>query len=332
MQFTLHSRPYCVLMRSIPRNKLPIAKVLDYWEEMKQLNVPLDAAAYTSIIAAHSDSNLLHNALEYFKQFLATKQQPTMEMFSTLIVINGKLKNISAMEKLYHRATGYSKRLTKSMSMMLLDSLITGYSYGGEWQKALIIWNRLRGQIKLKQNPDPPPIIKSAMPDIFMHVASQMTLETFGVDTVTICVILDALGKAQRLSEVEMVWKDVRDSNMPLVLNNITSYVEALLRCEQYDQGLQVVLNLEKEFGIKPDKKLLLNTATLMPRDKYHSTVDVLKQKYPDIEVIYPPDIRHASKKVKLQANQNQGLTVDQLEKELRLKNGVWLLPPMKFN
>ena len=298
---------------------------MEYWEQMKNKKVPLDAAAYTSLIAAHSDSNLLHNALQYFREFLATKQQPTPEMFACVIVINGKLRNIAAMERLYHRATSQSKRLAKSLSMMLLDALITGYSYGGEWEKAHIIWERLRSQNKKVSkltssnlSLDPQPI----RPDIFMQVGSNFTLETFGVDTVTICVILDALGKAQQLDKVRQVWKDIRDSNMPLVLNNITSYVEALLRCEQYDEALTIVLALENDFGIRPDKKLLLNTATLMSRDRYHSTVDLLRQRFPDIQPQYPAEIRQ-SKKPKMNSTSKDGISVPQLEKHLRFKNEI---------
>ena len=321
-------------MRSVPRNNLPISKVLEYWEQMKSLKVPLDAAAYTSIIAAHSDKNLQHNALEFYKQFIATKQTPTLEMYACVMVLHGKLKNISSLERLYHVATGQTKRLTKNYSMMLLNALITSYSYGGEWQKALTVWNRLRAQF----NQDCRAVkrtsaVSPALPDIFMQTSSSMTLQMFGVDTVTICVILDALGKAQRLDEVRSVWDDVRSNNMPLVLNNITSFVEALLRCEQANEALDLVLKLQDKFGIEPDRKLLLNTATLMPVSRYAETVEILKKRYPDVQPVYPPYIRHRQgpKKEALVAAK-PGLTAEQLDKQLRFKNGVWLLPPLKFN
>jgi pentatricopeptide repeat protein len=325
-EFTPHSRPYTALIRSITKNNLPIQLVLDYWSKMQQNHVPLDAAAYTSIIAAHSDVGLFSSAREFFQEFQKSGQKPTIEMYSTMIVLYGKIGDIPAMEKLYHNVTrNYSHRLTKQYSMVLLNSLMSGYSFGGQWEKALILWNRLRSEIR----PSDSKLAIKSLPDVFMRTSQEMTVKSFGVDPITVCIIIDALGFAERLEELRSVWKDIQTSGIPLVLNNITSFVEALIRCKQDEEALGIVLDLET-WGFYPDSKILRNTVTLMDKEKRNFVLEKIQSKYPDVHFEIPETLLQFVP-MKNGDQEKKGLTPLQLHMQMNFRRGVLLLPPLSI-
>lgn len=333
--FPPHARAYTVLIRYSVKNTGSIERAISYWNQMKRFKIVLDAAAYNSIIAAHSDANLIEKAADLYQEFKQTGQYTTPELINTMIVLLGKQGRILKMESLYQKATNTpTNRMSSTANMILLNSLMTGYSYAGQWKKALVLWNHLRAQKQDFNATNATNATFSPQINLFNNMATESAIARFGFDAVTLCVILDTLGISKQLKKVRQVWHDVIKNKFPLTLNNITSYVEALLRCSEDEEAVQIVLNLSN-FGLYPDRKILRNCIHLLPIEKRAEVSRKINEKYPDI--LTPRDLSDGSaNQVLLRStitnnlkSGDEGLTEEQLKLHMELKHGTLLLPPI---
>jgi pentatricopeptide repeat protein len=247
---------------------------------MKVLRVPLGAAAYNSMVAALSELGELDTAVKYLNEYKRTGQVIPIEFYQTILVLYGKLGHVTEMEQIYERVTQTERRHCKAeKTLMLLNALMSGYSYAGSWKKVWVLWNHLRSNSTLYSLPNPIQINGN----VFTNIGSDITTRYFGVNAVTVCVIIDALGFSKQLQRIRMVWKDLLGSNFPFVLNNLTSLTEALIRCGQYDEAVELVLQLKDKYGMEPDAKMIRNTLALLPEPRISSARQELISKYPAI-------------------------------------------------
>ncbi|KAI9355422.1 hypothetical protein DFJ73DRAFT_825597 [Zopfochytrium polystomum] len=71
----------------------------------------------------------------------------------------------------------------------------------------------------------------------------------FGVDRLTVSVILDCAGFAGDAKTLDEIWKSVLDARFPLDVNNYISYGEALARCGESSRAYRAVFVALKEAG-----------------------------------------------------------------------------------
>jgi pentatricopeptide repeat protein len=294
-------------------------EVMRIWNQMKSLRVPLDASAYNAMVAALSDLGELDLAFKYFNEYVRTKQPVPMEFYQTILVLYGKQGKVSEMEILYERVSRAEKvKMDVDRSLMLLNAVMTGYTYGGAWKKVWLLWNRLR----LNASKQHTPIKLNG--DVFTNAGLQIVTRRFGVNTITVSVMMDALGFSNQLDLIRKVWKDLEDSQFPFVLNNVTSLAEALIRCRQYDEAIDLVLNLQK-YGMQPDLKILRNTITMLPEAYRLKALDLFKKKYKFEEAILK---KHMNMPTFIYSK-DKGVSMKKFKDQLEERNGLWLLPPI---
>jgi pentatricopeptide repeat protein len=324
--FPPHSRAFNVLVRSVSYNKLHISKALKYWDQMVQLKVPLNVEAYNSIIAAHSDLGLYAEAENFFNQFLQTGQKINIPMYCTMIALYGKRGMVGKMEHLYFSVSqDISLGPSAYSASTLMNSLMTGYSYCGQWEKVFAIWNLLRSSVS-SQAP-----LKQQMEnfsDTFHILHSNIGTKLFGVNSVTVCIVLDSLGLARKLNHLRTVWEEINSIKMSLTLNNYISYIEGLLRCGEHQEAIDTIVNLPK--GVQPDTKLLRNALNLLPNSLRLDAYKLFIQKYPTVPLTYSmKDFKNPNSIVR---PIQHGLSSNQLKSQMKLKNGILVLPGQQFH
>lgn len=273
---------------------------------MKELKIPLDAEAYTSYIATHTGLGHYQESERLYKQFLKTGQSPTIQILSTQIILHGKLQNTQKLEEIYQTAT--NKITSAYESSMLLNALICGYSYSNDHKKVMQIYNLLKkGKSKNQRKAE-----------VFNRLESDIDNENFGINNVTLCVVIDSIGFNSNLKALEKCWKESVDSGIYMGVNVYTSLMEAYLRLGEVDKGVDVVLAYKK-----PNFKMLRNCLDLVPDSKRKEVYEIFRKEFPEINVDYKEVVKRKPRHIKEKSNAPEG--------KMLLRNGVLILPGIKF-
>jgi protein-arginine kinase activator protein McsA len=274
---------------------------------MKDLKIPLDAEAFTSYIATHTALGHYQESERLYKQFQKTGQTSTIQILSTQIILHGKLQNTKKLEEIYHTAT--TKITTTYENSMLLNALICGYSYSYEHKKVMQIYTLLKkGKSKNQRKAE-----------VFNRLESEIDNENFGINNVTLCVVIDSIGFNSNVKALEKCWKESLDSGIYMGVNVFTSLMEAYLRLGEVDKGVDVVFNYKK-----PNFKMLRNCLDLVPDSKRKGVYERFRKVFPDIDVEYKEVVvERRTRHIKVKSNVPEG--------EMELRNGVLILPGIKF-
>jgi hypothetical protein len=327
--FQPHARVFIPLIRHGIKHGEGVHDLQMYWRKMRHLRIPLNSSAYNSMVAALIELREFDLAEKFVNEFKKTRQPFTLEFHQTLLVMYGKQGKITEMEALYDHVTKIMT-LNAKTSLMLLNALMSGYSYGGVWKKVWVLWNRLFSNHSFSNVQDQPKIV-SRYSDVFNNLSSEITLRHYGVNAITVCVIIDTLGHTKQLKRVHEIWKDLQARRFPFVLNNVTSYMEALLRCEQYEEAIELVLNMKQVYGMEPDAKMLRNCLGLLSPHLYDDVKRKLQDRYPHIHFTLQKQVFPFPSTAPVpNEKQDSGLSINDFQKQLINRNGVWLLPPIQ--
>jgi hypothetical protein len=324
--FPAHVRVFIPLIRHGIRNGETKLELQNYWRKMRQLRVPLNALAYNSMVSALMELQEFDVAEKYVSEFKRTRQPFTLEFYQTMLVMYGKQGKITEMEALYDQVTKVISLNAKS-SLMLLNALMAGYSYGGVWKKVWVLWNRLLSSHAARIHQDAKILPRYA--EVFNNLSSEIVMRHYGVNAITVCIIVDTLGYTKQLKRLREIWKDLEKRQFPFVLNNLTSYMEALLRCEQHKEAIELVLNLKAIYGMEPDSKMLRNCLTLISPQLYNDVKTAFQKAYPHIHLNQTKTLPPAKMSL-ADTNLDSGLPMNDFQNGLLNRNGVWLLPPIR--
>ncbi|KAJ3188071.1 hypothetical protein HK101_009227 [Irineochytrium annulatum] len=118
--------------------------------------------------------------------------------------------------------------------------------------------------------------------------SSFLLSDRFGVDRITVSLILDAMGYCGRLEDVKRVWAEVAASKFRLDHNNWVSYAEALARCGCGADAAEAIVGEEgmiAKSGIQPVAKAWWAIVPLLgAREHVTRMWGVLVEEYPELE------------------------------------------------
>ncbi|KAI8897327.1 hypothetical protein BC833DRAFT_594173 [Globomyces pollinis-pini] len=339
-QFAPHPRAFSTIIRSAVKVGSGIQQAEKYWSQLCSTNIALDTSCYGSIIAAYSDAGSYGKALQKYTEFKKTKLPMSLNLAGTMLVLYGRLGKVRDLENLYREVTRPDGGLKPTMALM--NALMSGYAFSNQWKKAYLLWKRLW----IDQLSDPfqntetfidrdvasiPVTSQAAL--FFTNLGNEIIRSNFGVDPVTACIILDALGFANRPTELQLVWNELNIKKFPITLNMITSYVEALVRCGLHNEAFYIVMNIERLYSYTPDIKLLRNFYNLLPSSlKSEATLKIIYS-YPQIKEIYLQEIEKIENLdfngFKPLQNVEEGIDLKDFESKIAIKNGLLLLPAL---
>lgn len=235
------SRGIVPLIRGYAKYQKSKEKVEHWWKFMRRKGMKIDHRAYASLMGAYSDLGNYAGALQLLKDFEATGSKASLEMRMIEMVVYGRLGRTNEVERIYRAIS--SKRLSHSQSLWALNALMTGYGHAGQWQQALNIWKKVYRT----------PMNKG---------------DTFGISDVTVSIIIDALSASGKFAQVEAIWTNLIANEFPLVENNYTSFMEALIRDGKEAEAIGLVFTTMPDAGIRPGVKTLRNLVEMISSPK----------------------------------------------------------------
>ncbi|KAI8928618.1 hypothetical protein BC831DRAFT_548172 [Entophlyctis helioformis] len=324
VHFRASSRPFISLIRSAVRTQNDLARSRGYWNEALRLGVMPDVKLYGTMMGAHVDAGDLRGALRLFSEFKQKGMMPSESMYNTLLGLYGRAGRVKDMEMLFRyltRSEAGSSRVFFTPTIVTMNSLMTGYLYSSQYDKAMAIWRRMwRGTPAIVRRSQSLPSSASssasssgapgaALPAttadadddsdsvdkllfslfdsrlVVLHGQQKVTLSNvYGVSEATVSLALDTLGFAGRLADLEALWAELRDVGYPLSDNNFTSYMEALVRCGQIEKAVSVPTELAPQhLGSPPSVKMWRNLITMVGPNTPHGAraLSVLETRYP---------------------------------------------------
>ncbi|KAI8851658.1 hypothetical protein BC829DRAFT_415128 [Chytridium lagenaria] len=113
--------------------------------------------------------------------------------------------------------------------------------------------------------------------------ASKGLVDRFGVDRITVSLIIDIVGAHGTRAQLEAVWEEIKEAGFPMDLNNWISYLESLARLG-FDG--EVVETVKREMnGLGATEKVFWSTLPLMRnREESKRLWGVLKENYGGLE------------------------------------------------
>jgi pentatricopeptide repeat protein len=163
--------------------------------------------------------------------------------------------------------------------------LLQAYGLLGEWQQSLDIWKSLW---KAPQDAGllvPRSKISVSRPSSFSSLALR---EMYGVDRITVSVILDALVASRQWDVFASTWSTIRHSGFPLDGNNWLSYAEGLAKKGEEKSALQEMLLADRGMrrdGHEPVAKTFWSLIPLMKDGELVKIAwAVLVSEFPDLE------------------------------------------------
>eukprot|EP00842_Homolaphlyctis_polyrhiza_P000978 jgi/Hompol1/1881/HPOL_005767-RA len=116
-----------------------------YWKQMRKLHVVPDQSLMTTMIAANVDAGNLKGALDLFCQMLDMGLSPTPFVYNTLIKLYGCAGRTKDMDRLFQFLLMPKNGLQIGIqaNVFLMTALMSGYSFAGEFDKAIAVWKRM---------------------------------------------------------------------------------------------------------------------------------------------------------------------------------------------
>jgi pentatricopeptide repeat protein len=277
-----HPRAYGAIIRQKVILNNDLNSAMFYWSQLRSKCSP-SILAYASIIAACSKARDFKKAEELYDNCISEfgKESVTAdyEISATMIVVYGKLRKQEKMTRLYESCIKSYAFLAPKAQSLLITALSTGHNHLGNWKMVLNIWesnyrHRISGgktmhsqqEMRLLQQNDSSAFDLPDSKEPFIRVLDFRSVYNFGVNPALFCIVLDALGNARQLSAVHGIWKEVVvEANFPIVLNNITSYIEALCLCNEWEAALQAALEISEKYGFRIDEKTARNLLLRVP-------------------------------------------------------------------
>jgi tetratricopeptide (TPR) repeat protein len=319
--FPPHRRAFQTIIRQRIKFRYNASYIQKYISRMLALRMTLDPVIYGTLIASFSGAGAVTEAWKWYRKFLKLNIPTPYTMYPTLIVLHGKERNVDQMERLYNKVVS-TPGLSSPVYSTILNALTTGYGYAGQWKKCLLIWDRLwkspSAQFPFAQ--------WSVQPQFFHEKTISIVSEHFGVSTVLVSIVLDALGSAKRLTEIERVWEQIISNKFPISNNCVTSYVEALVNCERYDQSFNVICSMESLYNFPPDLKTVRNFLTMLPPSRLQGFREKIAAYYPQFANIEKGEMSIIISRKKANSNDTKGLNLKQLQMAMTVSSNGRLL------
>ncbi|TPX63505.1 hypothetical protein SpCBS45565_g06564 [Spizellomyces sp. 'palustris'] len=251
---------YTPVVTAIAKRTQSLSEALKIVDLVKSYGAAENAYMYAAIVAAHTAVRNFDGATEYIHKLRRSVKEldGKSHVMGCILDWYGKQGKSESMERLFNlmldgkwglEATAAPKLEPDASTWTIM---ICGYGYGNEWEKALNIW-------KQQWRPQSKPWLNPSVLD-----TDRAAVQHYGVTTLMISVLIDALAFSNRLDEIHEVWNQVRSAKFPLDSNNYTSLVEALVRCDQVPAACRVVMEDMPRDGVNPTAKLFRNFLGLL--------------------------------------------------------------------
>lgn len=291
-----HPRAYDAIIRQKVYLNNDLKSSLFYWSQMCSKCKP-SILSYASIISACSKANNLRKAEELYRDCIAefgyNNVVADYKLSAAMMVVYGKLGNPMKMTALYESCIKSYAFLDSKAKSLMVTALATGYCYLGKWEMVLNIWksnykhlsrgpkNFYQPQIRLLQSNGSSQFDLPDSKEPFESLLELRSIHVFGVTPVLLCIVLDSLGNAKKISQLNEIWTLVNEANFPLSLNNFTSYIEALCKFGDWDRALLVALKISVKHGFRIDEKTARNLLQGVPPLRRQYCYQQLIREYP---------------------------------------------------
>ncbi|KAJ3071633.1 hypothetical protein HDU98_005028 [Podochytrium sp. JEL0797] len=184
---------------------------------------------------------------------------------------------------------GYAKltehiRNGSTYSINEANVLMNCYCVLGDGDKALQVWNDVWRMPSKKRRNTP-----FGIPRGPSSTSSQGLVEQFGVDRISVSLILDALSFSNKTAKLDAMWSMFK-TTFPMDLNNYISYSESLARRGDLDGCLAFIENemMGGSHGLAMEPKIFWSVIKLLNRDgekQYLERLwDLMMTRYPQFE------------------------------------------------
>ncbi|KAJ3094177.1 hypothetical protein HK100_006249, partial [Physocladia obscura] len=214
-----------------------------------------------------------------------------------LISVHSAMGSESKMEAIHAQmkrleAVGYSNasEITTGdtgLSINEANVLIQGYGRLKNAEKALDIWKSMFRRPPASKNSSESAAGPFGVSRGGSSISSLGLVERFGVDRISVSVIIDSLSYSNMTQEIDRLWLDLKKAGFPVDLNNYISYSESLARRWDGKACLKFIEDeiIGGEHGLKITGKVFWSVSGMLSPDEINKLRRLMKQKCPQVDL-----------------------------------------------
>ncbi|KAH7334533.1 hypothetical protein B0J17DRAFT_111143 [Rhizoctonia solani] len=228
----------------------PAALYYEIMRDMQRAGYHVQQAEYSTILRAYANSCLAPpDESEPAANEMLPNQARNISASATL----ARAHNSHVLEHIQRIHTLLKLDTNLTPDTALLNSLMLAYGYAGAIENMLAIWDQMRDR---------------------------------GWDNASVSIVIDALGRSGRanLGRARKLWESLRRRHgSKLVVNNYTSWVEALCRLGEFAEAERVVF-IDMRGNVRPDEKTLRTLVSFAWRvGKQAQVLEDVRRRFPGV-------------------------------------------------